>query len=86
MAEHAPHLPGTVAMGVGAAFDVNIGAIPRSPRLFQVAGLEWAYRLAREPKRLWGRYRTVVPRFAVLAAAALGAGRRGGRGPARGGG
>ncbi len=84
MAEHAPHLPGTVAMGVGAAFDVNIGTIPRSPRLFQVAGLEWAYRLAREPKRLWSRYRTVVPRFAMLAAAELGAGRRGAGGGGRG--
>lgn len=85
MAEHAPHLPGTVAMGVGAAFDVNIGTIPRSPRLLQVAGLEWAYRLAREPKRLYGRYRTVVPRFAMLAAAELGANLRGTRGPERGG-
>lgn len=66
MAEHAQYLPGTVCMGVGAAFDVNIGSIPRAPRLLQVSGLEWLYRLAREPRRLWRRYGEVIPRFAAL--------------------
>lgn len=73
MAEHTPHLPGTVSMGVGAAFDVNIGRIPRAPRILQVSGLEWLYRLAREPRRLWRRYVEVVPRFVALAAADLSA-------------
>ncbi|UHC15849.1 WecB/TagA/CpsF family glycosyltransferase [Methylobacterium currus] len=68
MAAHAPHLPGTIAMGVGAAFDVATGRIPRAPRLFQVAGLEWAYRLAREPGRLWRRYLDTIPRFLLIAA------------------
>ena len=67
MALHAPHLPGTVAMGVGAAFDVNIGRIRRAPRWMQRAGLEWTYRLSREPRRLWRRYGSIVPRFAGLA-------------------
>ncbi|MDP4025280.1 WecB/TagA/CpsF family glycosyltransferase [Methylobacterium sp. NEAU 140] len=66
MAEHAPHLPGTVAMGVGAAFDVLTDRIPRAPRWMQWAGLEWLYRLAREPRRLAPRYATTVPRFALL--------------------
>lgn len=66
MHEHAPHLPGTVAMGVGAAFDVNIGTIPRAPRLIQQLGLEWLYRMAREPRRLTRRYVEVVPQFLML--------------------
>ncbi len=72
MAEHAPFLPGTVAMGVGAAFDVNIGRIARSPRALQMVGLEWAYRLAREPKRLAGRYGRVIPRFIAILLAEFG--------------
>ncbi|SFV10371.1 N-acetylglucosaminyldiphosphoundecaprenol N-acetyl-beta-D-mannosaminyltransferase [Methylobacterium sp. 174MFSha1.1] len=68
MAVHAPHLPGTIAMGVGAAFDVATGRIPRAPRRLQVAGLEWAYRLAREPRRLWRRYLDTIPRFLLIAA------------------
>lgn len=66
MAENAPHLPGTVSLGVGAAFDVNIGRIPRAPLMLQKVGLEWLYRLAREPRRLWRRYAQVVPRFLAL--------------------
>ena len=66
MAEHAPHLPGTVAMGVGAAFDVLTGRVPRAPRVLQVSGLEWAYRLLREPRRLTARYLRTIPRFLAL--------------------
>ncbi len=73
MAEHAPFLPGTIAMGVGAAFDVNTGRIPRAPRALQAAGLEWMYRLLREPRRLWPRYAVVVPRFLAILAADLAA-------------
>ncbi|KMO31113.1 WecB/TagA/CpsF family glycosyltransferase [Methylobacterium aquaticum] len=68
MAAHAPHLPGTIAMGVGAAFDVATGRIPRAPKMLQVAGLEWAYRVAREPRRLWRRYLDTIPRFLAIAA------------------
>lgn len=68
MHAHAAHLPGTVAMGVGAAFDVETGAIPRAPRFLRLSGLEWAYRLAREPRRLARRYLEVLPRFVGLVA------------------
>jgi N-acetylglucosaminyldiphosphoundecaprenol N-acetyl-beta-D-mannosaminyltransferase len=67
MSENAPHLPGTISFGVGAGFDVNIGSIPRAPRALRVVGLEWLYRLLKEPKRLSRRYTEVVPRFALLA-------------------
>ena len=71
MATHAPHLPGTVAMGVGAAFDVNTGRMPRAPRVLQICGLEWAFRLLLEPRRLWSRYSVVLPRFLAIAALSL---------------
>lgn len=48
------------AMGVGGSFDVIAGETPRAPEAIQRAGLEWAYRAAREPWRL----RRIVPRFA----------------------
>jgi N-acetylglucosaminyldiphosphoundecaprenol N-acetyl-beta-D-mannosaminyltransferase len=52
-----------VAIGVGGAFDFFAGEVPRAPVLFQRLGLEWLYRLAREPWR-WRRQR-VLPVFAV---------------------
>lgn len=45
-----------VAMGVGCVFDVLAGRIDRAPAWMQRAGLEWAFRLGREPRRLWRRY------------------------------
>ena len=41
---------------VGAAFDFIAGAIPRAPRWMRRVGMEWVYRLFREPRRLWRRY------------------------------
>jgi N-acetylglucosaminyldiphosphoundecaprenol N-acetyl-beta-D-mannosaminyltransferase len=65
MAQMRPLLQAPVLIGVGAAFDFHAGLVPQaSPRL-QAAGLEWAYRLAREPRRLWRRYLTYNPRFVV---------------------
>jgi N-acetylglucosaminyldiphosphoundecaprenol N-acetyl-beta-D-mannosaminyltransferase len=43
-------------MGVGGAFDVLAGVTKRAPRWLQRCGLEWLYRLAQEPRRLWRRY------------------------------
>jgi N-acetylglucosaminyldiphosphoundecaprenol N-acetyl-beta-D-mannosaminyltransferase len=43
-------------MGVGGAFDVLAGVVKRAPRWMQRCGLEWLYRLAQEPRRLWRRY------------------------------
>lgn len=48
---------------VGAAFDFHIGAVRRAPVVLQRLGLEWAFRLAMEPRRLWRRYAVVVPGF-----------------------
>ena len=45
-----------VMLGVGAAFNYHAGTLQRAPRWMQQAGLEWAYRLAREPRALWRRY------------------------------
>jgi len=61
MRNHAPRLPSALMLGVGAAFDWFAGEQPRAPRYLQAVGLEWAHRVAMEPKRLWPRYRTVVP-------------------------
>ena len=47
---------GTTLVAVGAAFDFLAGTKPQAPRLLQEHGLEWAYRLACEPRRLWRRY------------------------------
>ena len=43
-------------VGVGAAFDFVAGTVSEAPIGVQRLGLEWAYRLTREPKRLWRRY------------------------------
>lgn len=45
-----------LAVGVGGSFDVWTGSVRRAPRWMQRCGLEWAYRLAQEPRRMWKRY------------------------------
>jgi N-acetylglucosaminyldiphosphoundecaprenol N-acetyl-beta-D-mannosaminyltransferase len=52
---------------VGAAFDFWSGAVREAPRVVQGTGLEWMYRLAAEPRRLWRRYLVGNPRFLVTA-------------------
>jgi N-acetylglucosaminyldiphosphoundecaprenol N-acetyl-beta-D-mannosaminyltransferase len=63
MARMRPRLEAPVLIGVGAAFDFHAGLVPQAPDWMQRAGLEWAYRLAHEPKRLWKRYARYNPRF-----------------------
>jgi N-acetylglucosaminyldiphosphoundecaprenol N-acetyl-beta-D-mannosaminyltransferase len=58
-------LPGVLAIGVGGALDMIAGRAARAPRWMRAAGLEWLYRLAREPWR-WRRMRA-LPAFAALA-------------------
>ncbi|MGG5809420.1 WecB/TagA/CpsF family glycosyltransferase [Falsiroseomonas sp. CW058] len=53
-------------MGVGGAFDVMAGVVRRAPVLMQRAGLEWAWRLMLEPRRLWRRYLAGNSRFVWL--------------------
>ena len=43
-------------MGVGGSFDVTAGVLKRAPEWMQDSGLEWLFRLAQEPRRLWRRY------------------------------
>jgi N-acetylglucosaminyldiphosphoundecaprenol N-acetyl-beta-D-mannosaminyltransferase len=52
-------------VGVGAAFDFHAGLISQAPAWMQRNGLEWLYRLSREPRRLWRRYARYNPRFVV---------------------
>lgn len=52
-----------VIAGVGAAFAIHAGRMPRAPEWMQRRGLEWLYRLMREPQRLWRRYLIVNPPF-----------------------
>jgi N-acetylglucosaminyldiphosphoundecaprenol N-acetyl-beta-D-mannosaminyltransferase len=63
MAAHAHQLDTGVLIGVGAAFDIHAGLTRQAPRWVQRSGLEWAFRLAQEPRRLWGRYLYNNPRF-----------------------
>jgi N-acetylglucosaminyldiphosphoundecaprenol N-acetyl-beta-D-mannosaminyltransferase len=58
-------LPG-VAVGVGAAFDFHSGRVRQAPAWVGRAGLEWLFRLAMEPRRLWRRYFWSNPRFLAL--------------------
>jgi exopolysaccharide biosynthesis WecB/TagA/CpsF family protein len=48
--------PSAVFMGVGALFDFMADAVPRAPDNLRKLKLEWAFRLAEEPRRLWRRY------------------------------
>lgn len=63
MAAVEPHAPGVMFFGVGAAFDVLAGTQQRAPQWMRTRGLEWLYRLAKEPRRLVGRYALSNTRF-----------------------
>jgi N-acetylglucosaminyldiphosphoundecaprenol N-acetyl-beta-D-mannosaminyltransferase len=65
MSAMRPRLQAPLLVGVGAAFDFHAGIVPQAPRWMQRNGLEWAYRLIREPRRLWRRYASQNPRFLV---------------------
>jgi N-acetylglucosaminyldiphosphoundecaprenol N-acetyl-beta-D-mannosaminyltransferase len=62
--DNLPFLPGCkLIIGVGGSFDFIAGKIKRAPKLFRICGLEWLYRLIREP----GRWRRMLklPAFAI---------------------
>jgi N-acetylglucosaminyldiphosphoundecaprenol N-acetyl-beta-D-mannosaminyltransferase len=63
MATHADRLRASVLFGVGAAFDIHAGTLPQAPVWMQRSGLEWAFRLAKEPRRLAKRYLRNNPAF-----------------------
>lgn len=60
-----PMLTASALIGVGAAFDFHAGTLKQAPDFLQRNGLEWAYRLGREPRRLWRRYLRNNPAFMV---------------------
>jgi N-acetylglucosaminyldiphosphoundecaprenol N-acetyl-beta-D-mannosaminyltransferase len=65
MARMRDRLDAPVLVGVGAAFDFHAGLVPQAPDRLQRLGLEWAFRLVQEPRRLWRRYLRYNPRFVV---------------------
>ncbi len=67
----ASRLPGVAIAGVGAAFDFVAGTIPQAPVWMQARGLEWAFRLAHEPRRLWKRYALNNPAYLALLGTAV---------------
>jgi N-acetylglucosaminyldiphosphoundecaprenol N-acetyl-beta-D-mannosaminyltransferase len=72
MSEHAGRIKAPVMIGVGAAFDFLSGRKPQAPRWMQRSSLEWLFRLATEPRRLWRRYARYPLFIALVAAQALG--------------
>jgi N-acetylglucosaminyldiphosphoundecaprenol N-acetyl-beta-D-mannosaminyltransferase len=78
MAAMRSHLEAPVLVGVGAAFDFHAGLVAQAPPWLQGAGLEWTYRLAQEPRRLWRRYLRYNPRFVAAFARQLAAHRAAG--------
>lgn len=70
MARHVSRLS-AVLVGTGAAFDFIAGVQPEAPVFLQRLGLEWSFRLATEPRRLWRRYWRHNSRFIVFAAQSL---------------
>lgn len=61
--EHRDALTVPVRMGVGGLFDFFSGNVPRAPEVLRNNGLEWCWRLAQEPKRLFRRYVLGNPLF-----------------------
>lgn len=65
VAANVGRLNASAILAVGAAFDIHAGTLRQAPRWMQRTGLEWLYRLMREPKRLWRRYLKNNPRFVL---------------------
>jgi N-acetylglucosaminyldiphosphoundecaprenol N-acetyl-beta-D-mannosaminyltransferase len=60
-----------VLLGIGASLDFVAGTVKRAPKPVSNLGLEWAWRLAQEPRRLWRRYLINDPKFALILARTL---------------
>lgn len=60
-----------VMLGLGGVFPIYAGILRHAPAWMRTMSLEWAFRLIQEPKRLWSRYRRVIPLFILLAAKQL---------------
>jgi N-acetylglucosaminyldiphosphoundecaprenol N-acetyl-beta-D-mannosaminyltransferase len=66
IAENLQKLDTKICIGIGGAFEVTAGLIPRAPHWMQVNGLEWLYRFCKEPKRMFKRYFIEAPVFIPL--------------------
>ena len=62
--ENRDLLPVKIAMGVGGSLDVLSNRVKRAPEFFQKSGLEWLYRLIKEPKRIFRVLK--LPKFILL--------------------
>lgn len=71
LATYGPTLGIPVLHGVGGSFDVLAGLTKRAPALWQRLGMEWAYRVLQEPRRLWWRYLSTNSSFLQLMAREL---------------
>ncbi len=60
---HKPQLPPALYFGVGAAFNFHAGLVQQAPAWVRAHGLEWLYRLCKEPRRLFKRYLVHNSRF-----------------------
>ncbi|MGH9743957.1 MAG: WecB/TagA/CpsF family glycosyltransferase [Candidatus Acidiferrum sp.] len=66
MFEHQSRLKAPALVGVGAAFDFHTGRVAQAPPWMREHGLEWFFRLSREPTRLWRRYLIYGTQFIAL--------------------
>jgi N-acetylglucosaminyldiphosphoundecaprenol N-acetyl-beta-D-mannosaminyltransferase len=66
MAAYSQRMPVKLMVGVGAAFDLLSGNLSEAPDWMKNAGLQWLYRLMKEPSRLWRRYLLNNPKFTWL--------------------
>jgi len=60
------HYAPAVALGIGASLEFIAGTVRRAPPWISRWGLEWAYRLMKEPRRLWRRYLVNDPKFLCI--------------------
>lgn len=66
--EHRDELGARLLIGVGGSFDVLSGFVPRAPQWMQRIGMEWSWRLIREPRRMWKRYLVTNSQFMAMTA------------------
>ena len=64
--DNSGRLDASVIGSIGAVFDFIAGTYPRAPKLICDLGLEWAYRLYKEPQRMWQRNFVSTPKFLLL--------------------
>jgi N-acetylglucosaminyldiphosphoundecaprenol N-acetyl-beta-D-mannosaminyltransferase len=66
ISSYCDRMPVKLMVGVGAAFDLLSGNLDEAPDWMKKSGLQWLYRLIKEPRRLWRRYLLNNPKFAWL--------------------